>query len=144
MAKEKETLEETLEIEETAKSYTLRALEARDVFAVSRIIGKIGVQNIKKCFGGEDFRAALGDAQKKGEEAFEALGVSVVIDVVGVLVEHLPDCEKELFAFLGSMTGKAAADIAKMPPEEFFDLVVDIVKLPGFSGFFKRALRLFK
>lgn len=46
---------------ETTQKYELRALAAKDVFSMSRIIAKIGVNNFKKCLvDNEEVKKAIG------------------------------------------------------------------------------------
>ena len=142
MATEKEPVTEQKTPEK--KPYTLRELNAKDVFSIARIIGKIGIQNIKKCFMTDDFQKALKSADSEDGKGAEMLGMLAVLDVVGVLMENLPNCEKEMFAFLADMSGLSVSEVQNLDPEHFVEMVVDIVNSERFKGFFKAALRLFK
>ena len=125
------------------KKYNLRELKAKDVFAISRIISKVGVANFKRCFESEEVKSLVVKA-KEGGSAVETVGFAVFLEVAAVLFANLPNCERELFAFLADLLGMKAAEVEAIPPADFFDIVVDVVRKPDFTDFFKRALKLFK
>ena len=134
-------------MEATKKKYELRRLAAKDIFAMSRVIGKVGLNNFKRCFDNEELRtlvSGLSDDDKKDDKKITAVGMTVALEVADVLFAHLPDCEKELYQFLSSVSGLKVAEIQELPMDEFFEMVVEIVKKPEFKDFFKVASRSFR
>ena len=132
---------------ETTQKYELRALAAKDVFTMSRIIAKIGVNNFKKCFVDNDevkkAVAALGEGQDN-EAGVTAVGLVAALEVANVLFEHLPDCEKEVYSFLADLSGLKITEIQGLPMVEFFEMIVEVIRKPEFKDFFKVASKLFK
>lgn len=124
--------------------FNLRELNAKDIFSVSRIIGKIGVGNFKKCFNSDEIKTLVGamtEEDKKDEKKVSAVGITAAIEIADVLFMHLPDCERELYSFLSSVSGVKAEELS-MP--DFLELIIEVIKKPEFKDFFKVALRSFK
>lgn len=132
---------------ETTQKYELRPLAAKDIFSMSRIIAKIGVNNFKKCFVDNDevkkAVAALGEGQEN-EAGVRAVGLVAVLEVANVLFEHLPDCEKEVYSFLADLSGLKTTEVQELPMAEFFEMIVEVISKPEFKDFFKVASKLFK
>lgn len=135
-------------MEETTQKYELRSLAAKDVFSMSRIIAKIGVNNFKKCFVDNDevkkAVSALTDEKKDNDEGVAAVGLVAALEVANVLFEHLPDCERELYTFLADLSGLKAAEIQNLPMVDFFEMIVEVIRKPEFKDFYKVASKLFK
>lgn len=128
-------------------NFKLRALAAKDIFSISKIIGKIGINNFKKCFSSDEVKqavASLSEEDKKNDNGATAIGITVMLEVADVLFAHLPDCEKELYSFLADLSGLKVADIQAMPMVDFFEMVVEVIKKPEFGDFLKVASKLFK
>lgn len=120
---------------ETAKM-TLRPLQARDIFPMSKIIGAIGLDDIKAIFAKDEVRDAM-----SGKGDVNAVGTELAIDIAGVIIEHLPNVENDLYNLLASLTGSKPKAIAEMPLGDFANLVIDVLQSEGFSDFFKAAQR---
>ena len=128
-------------------NFKLRALGSKDVFSMARIIGKIGISNFKKCFDSAEVKqaiASLSEEDKKNDNGLTAVGAMVMLEVADVLISHLPDCEKEIYNFLSDLSGLNVAIIRDMPPADFFEMVVEVIKKPEFGDFLKVASKLFK
>lgn len=129
------------------KEYTLRDLRAEDIFSMLRIINKIGVDEAIGIFNSAGIKEAI-EAEKEGGKSAaslaDAIGVKIVINLVKLIVSKMPDCEKELYAFLASMSGMKPKDISALPAGTFFNMLVDLFKLEGFKDFFQRAVGLLK
>lgn len=127
--------------------YELRQLTAKDIFSMSRVIGKIGLNNFKRCFDNEELKAlvsGLSEEEKKDDKKVTAVGMTVALEVADVLFAHLPDCEKELYQFLSGISGLKVPEIQELSMGEFFEMIVAVVKKPEFKDFFKVASRSFK
>lgn len=126
------------------KAYTLREMNADDLFVVLKIVNKIGVKEFKNCFAAVDVKKAMQDPENGVEnELAAAVGIQVVMGIAGVVVERLPDCKAEIYQFLASLSGMKEKEIAALPMGVFFDMVMDVVKHPGFTDFFQRVVGLF-
>lgn len=131
-------------VEEAAeKKYKMRDLGAKDIFSISRVISKIGIANFRRCFQGDELTKLVEQSRKEGKSV-EQIGADVVFNVLDVLFECLPNCERELFSFIADLLGMKIADVEMIPPADFFDLIVEVVQNPKFADFFTRALRLLK
>ena len=121
--------------------FELRTLSAKDVFPMSEILSKIGINEFAECFNSEAVKAAVGE-KKKGNE--RKVGMIFVFEVGNIILKNLSKCEKDLYKFLASLTDANPEDIENLPMGEFFELVVEVVKKPEFADFFKVVSRLFK
>lgn len=131
------------------KMYEIRPLNARDIFPMTKIIRKIGLKDFGKCFEPEEIKAITDTFSENGEEKStedlaEIVGVSVVLKVVDIILEHLPDAGEEVFAFIAGLIGRTKDEVAMLPMDVFFELVVDVFKRKEFVGFMKAVSRLVK
>lgn len=124
------------------KAYTLRDMNADDLFVVLKIVNKIGVKDIKKCFAAVDVKNAISEGAEN--ELAAAVGLQVMLEIAGLVVEHLPDCKTEIYHFLASLSGMQVEEVAAMPMGDFFGMVMDVLKHPSFNDFFQRVVGLFK
>ena len=66
--------------------YTLRPLKADDLFTMLRILHKIGLEELRKCFDGEEVRKAItadGKDEDSAAAAAEMTTVSTMVETVG-------------------------------------------------------------
>ena len=129
--------------------YEIRPLNARDIFPMTKIIRKIGLKDFGKCFESEEIKAITDTFSENGEEKSmedlaEIVGVSVVLKIVDIVLEHLPDAGEEVFAFIAGLIGRTKDEVAMLPMDVFFELVVDVFKRKEFVGFMKAVSRLVK
>lgn len=125
------------------KTYTLRALKADDLFMVLRIINKIGLSELKKCFDGETVRKAIADAGKEQEsDLASAVGMQIMVDVAALVVERLPECRTELYQFLASLSGMKEKEIADLPMGTFAGIVMETIQKEEFADFFTQVFKL--
>ena len=118
------------------KAYTLRSLEAKDAFIVSKILSQIGLKEFKEAF---DLKVFSGD-----KNDVEAIGMAVFFDMSQVLLGNLPKCEQDIYAFLSSLSGMDKNAIESLPMNTFIEMVIDVVRKEEFTDFFKLVSRLFK
>lgn len=131
------------------KPYALRDLCAKDIFPMTKIIRKIGLKDIGQCFDPEEIKAITGSLSENGEkksvdEIAETVGISVVLKIVDVVLENLSVAEQEIFDFLAGIAGITADDVANLPMDVFFEMLVDIFKKKEFVGFMKVVSKLLK
>lgn len=131
------------------KMYEIRPLNARDIFPMTKIIRKIGLKDFGKCFEPEEIKAITdtfseNSEEKSMEDLAEIVGVSVVLKIVDIILEHLPDAGEEVFAFIAGLIGRTKDEVAMLPMDVFFELVVDVFKRKEFVGFMKAVSRLVK
>ena len=125
------------------KRYELRELKADDLFAMLKIINKIGVKEARECFNSIEVKQALA-ADGKDEAFLSAVGMQVMFEVVNLIVSRLPECKEELYTFLSSLSGMKTKEIADMSMVDFYDMIMDVVQHPNFKDFFQRLVGSFK
>lgn len=134
------------------KIYELRNLGAKDIFTIARIVNKIGIKNLKTCFANNELKTLISGLnedekkadEKKADEDVTTVGMFVAIDVAGIILEHLPECEKELYSFLADLSGMKINQIQNLAPATFLEMIIDVVQKPEFKDFFSAASKLFK
>lgn len=134
--------EQTAEEETTATephSHAMKPLQARHLFRFANILKKIGIDRFKSIF---DSEAVVG-AVKEGKSV-EDVGMTVVFDALGVIIDNLPKIEGDVYGLLADLSGMTAEDVADLPLGEFTGMLVDVIKADGFKDFFTQAQRLLK
>lgn len=121
-------------------AYTFRKLEAPDLFTMMRILTKIGLEDVKKCFSFAELKEALKEREGESAQAVEAVGMKIVFDVVALLIGKLPECEKEIYTFLASLTGKKEKEINELPIADFYNMILDVFKQEDFRDFFGQVM----
>lgn len=115
----------------------MRKIITSDIFAMVRIIRKIGLDDIKSYIG-----AFSGMKLEKAENLREK-GAEILIDVICSALSKLPDIEDDLCGFIGGICEKKAEEIEALPPAEFVDIIYEIVHKEEFGDFFTAVSRFF-
>ena len=115
--------------------FNLRKLNTADVFKMIRIISKCGISEFKKCF-------ILGGIAKE-KKNIEEIGINVMLEIVGIVADNLPKCEKEIYSFLAGVSGISEKEIEKLEPAETANMIYEIVHKDEFSDFFTAVSRFF-
>lgn len=123
----------------------LRKLQSSDLFRMVRIINGIGFKTIKDSINVDEInKLRKGMTDENTDEVTSQVGVSVVMSILGVVIENLPKVENDVYEFCGSVAGIKPKDVSKMEMGEFMDLLVAIFKMDGFKDFFSRASKLIR
>lgn len=136
----------TIEAVETAneKAYTFRKLNSTDLFLMMKIIGKIGINEFTACFDGETMNRMLAMSKGKADkETVDLIGLSVMLDIAGVICANLPKCEAEIYQMLSNTSNLTVDEIKEMEMVSFAEMVIDFVKKDEFKDFIKVASKLF-
>lgn len=128
------------------KAYTLRNLEARDIFTIVRILGKIDFKEIQGIWTArnQSVEKLMELPEEEREAVAQAESMNLGLALASVIIQNLPNCEQELYCFVGDLIGKKATAVAKMDPVDFMDVIIDILTMERFADFFKRASALIK
>lgn len=126
----------------TETTMELRELEAVDMFTVSTILSKIGIRKIKDCFNNPEIANAI--ANKNTANLAEVVGVNVAFDIAGIILENLESCKDDIFKLLGRLTGTDKTKVAKLPPADFMELIIEVVRKKEFRDFISVVSKLFK
>ena len=123
----------------------LRKLQSSDLFRMVRIINGIGFKTIKDSINVDEInKLRKSMTEENTDEITSQVGVSVVMSILGVVIENLPKVENDVYEFCGSVAGIKPKDVSKMEMGEFMDLLVAIFKMDGFKDFFSRASKLIR
>ena len=123
----------------------LRKLQSSDLFRMVRIINGIGFKTIKDSINVDEInKLRKGMTEENTDEVTSQVGVSVVMSILGVVIENLPKVENDVYEFCGNVAGIKPKDVSKMEMGEFMDLLVAIFKMDGFKDFFSRASKLIR
>lgn len=140
-----EAIEKMNETEVAEKPYTFRKLSAEDMFLMFTIIKKIGIREFKQLFEGDTLDALVNQFKTAGgdDKALTAVGVSIGLDLIDLVIGNLPKCEKEIYQLLAQVSGMTEDEI-KADMILFTEMVIDFVKKDEFPAFIKVVSRLFK
>lgn len=149
---EKEIIDTESKIEQTEqnveqKPYTLRALAAKDVFPMVKIISKIGINEFTKAFESDEIKqivAAFTGDEKGQDDKLTIVGISVALDIANVILSHIGTCENEVYNFLSGLSGISKKDVAELPMNTFLEMIVDVFKKDEFKGFIGVVSKLVK
>lgn len=123
----------------------LRNLQASDLFGMVRILKGIGLSKIKSAIDFDKIKEARKNmTEENSAEITTQVGTEVILSVIEVIIENLPEVETEIYKFVGGVANMKPADVAKLDASAFVDLLLDIFKKEEFTDFFKRASKLIK
>ena len=122
-------------------TYELRKLCSKDMFPMFNIIRKIGVKEFKACFESEEVKKMI---QSDGKKNLNSIGIAIITDVIGIILDHVSDCEKDIYKFLSGISGLKETDVTELPLDEFARMVVAVVKKDEFKDFIQVVSELFK
>ena len=128
------------------KAYELRSLTAEDIFPMFQIISKIGVREFKSCFESETVRKAIEEMASSAEDHknLNAIGLSVAIDLAGVILSNIHKCKDDIYQLLAQLSGMSKKDIASLPMQTFIEMIIAVVRKDEFKDFFQGVAKLFK
>ena len=124
----------------------LRKLVSRDIFPMCGILKKIGSKELKGAINGANIIELASENRKVNPET---ITLDIILDIAGIIIANLPQCEKELYAFLESIIvvddetarKNLRKDLENMPIDEFAQLIIDVISKDEFKDFFKVALK---
>lgn len=129
------------------KAYTLRPLAGKDIYAVMRIINRIGIEEVKSLFASSNVKNVVANAMKTGkvsskDELVASVGIQVALDIICMVTSHIPDCENEVNGFLSSLSGMTVEEVANLDLLVYTEMIEDVVNKQEFRSFFTHVLRL--
>lgn len=137
-----EMIENNEQVTEVMKPYTFRELCASDVTLMCAIIGKIGINNFTKCFDSDEVLDVI-QKRKDSKNLTSIAGLSVIFEMANTIVSNVPQCEKEIFDLLASVSGLKVNEIKAFGLATFTEMIIDFVKKEEFKDFFKVVSKLF-
>lgn len=141
--------QQNIVVPDTESTYSMRRLNASDMFLMSSIIGKIGLKELGSCLSEPDIIAAAKGIFSKSNGTADnsqtvALGISVAMNMAEKILIHLPECQNEVFTLLAQVSGLSQKEIATMDAAAFLYMLIDFIKKEEFQDFIKAASRLMK
>lgn len=132
--------------QEEVKTYQFRQLNATDVFVMSKIISKIGVNEFTGCLehgAVKNMLASVTDGEKANETA-SVVGISVMLEVANVIFSNLPKCEGDIYQLLSQTSNLSVKEIKTLSFVDFTKMVLDFIKKDEFKDFIKVVLGFLK
>ena len=130
--------------QKTVKPYNFRKLSSKDIFLMTKILGKIGIRQFKKCFEGEQLDALLkAFKEKKTDDALMSIGVAVGFEGIDIIIGNLHKCEEDIYQLLSNVTG-VSVDKIEEDALLFTEMLIDFFKKPEFPDFIKVVSKLFR
>lgn len=132
--------------EETKKKYEFRELNATDVFVMSKIISKIGINEFTGCLEHDAVKnmlASVTDGEKANETA-SVVGISVVLEVANVIFSNLPKCESDIYQLLSQTSNLRVDEVKALSFVDFTKMILEFVKKDEFRDFIKVVLEFLK
>ena len=125
--------------------FELRELKSQDIFPMMKILGNIGMDELKDIVSGENIKSLITttNANEKNEDVATVLGFNLVLEIAGVVMNNLPKCEKDIYKFLGGLSGMTEKQIADLPMVTFAEMIMAVIDKDEFKDFFKVVSRLF-
>lgn len=123
--------------------FEFRRLNSKDIFPMARIITKIGFKEFKGCLTSSDITQLVTDVDNK-DSLTTAVGLSIALDIGGVVLANLEKCEKEAFEFLSSVSGMSVKELEGMALSDFAELILEFFKKDELKDFFKVVSKLLK
>ena len=122
------------------KVYTFRKLNSTDMFLMFKVIKKIGIKEFADCFSNNDVQKLMSGKDKN----VTAIGISVMLDLVDVVVGNLSKCESEIYELLSQTSNLTVDQIKELDIITFTVMVLDFVKKEEFKDFIKVVSESFK
>ncbi len=140
------TVEKAVEVamEIASKPYTLRKLNASDVFTFSSILKQIGFKEFKDSLQSEETKGMISAlTNKEDNAAIEKIGLTLMLDIAGIIIGNLDSAKDSIFKLLSDLSGLTKDEVAALDMEVFVEMIIDVFKQEGFRNFFKVVSKLF-
>jgi cob(I)alamin adenosyltransferase len=110
-----------------------------------KILNKIGFNKVKDAIDIDEIKKARATlTTDNNDEVISSLGTNIVMSVAGVLLENLPNIEKDLYELIGNLANMKPKDVAQMDIAQFMETIVAVLKKEEFKDFFREASKLIK
>ena len=65
------------------------------------------------------------------------------MELTAVVVDHLPECDNEIYKFLSGLSGLTVDQLVDLPLGEFIEMITAVFKKDEFGDFFKVVSKFF-
>ena len=143
-----EIVEETEVVVE--KPYTFRKLGSSDIFLMTTIISKIGINEFMACLEGDSLKNLVKVlASKEGKDNEDDIyimgAVAGSLEIANVIFRNLHKCEKVIYKLLENTSNMTVEEItAEGNAIMFLEMVMDFLKKEEFPNFIRVVSAWFK
>ena len=125
--------------------YSFRRLNSTDIFLMTKIIGKIGINEFTTCLEKDSVKQLLASiTNTDAANATTMVGISVILEAANVIMGNLSKCEAEIYQLLANVSGMTVKEIKGLDGVVFFEMVMDFVMKDEFRDFIKVVSKRFK
>ena len=123
--------------------FELRRLRGDDVFPMLRVVKAIGVREFTAIL---DNKAVMEAIKDKDSKSFDLLsvGLPAAIDMAAIVIENVPNAEKEIYALLSRLSGMKEQELREGDFSLLPEMIVALFKKEEFSDFFTVVKGLLK
>ncbi len=141
-----------IEVKTTEKPYSFRRLNSTDIFAMSKLVAKIGIRDFGKAFEGSEIANLISsidikstdDKSKMPDEVLKAVGINSVLNIADIIFDKLYKCENEVYNILSRVSGLSIAEIQNFEPAVFAEMIIDFCKKEELKDFISAVSKLTK
>ncbi|MGL4484661.1 MAG: hypothetical protein ACRCUS_06890 [Anaerovoracaceae bacterium] len=139
-----ENEEGKLQEEIQVKPYTLRRISAEDVFTMSSIIGKIGVDEVLEALDVASLNKKSDMTPEEKEKELMQVGIQRAGKLAQVVLKNINKCKEQVFSFISNVSGMTDTEVRELEPAVFLEMLVDLFKKEEFANFMKVVFKLLK
>lgn len=123
--------------------YEIKTFKTKDIFSAVKLIKAFGIDEVKDITNNIEL-AQITD--KKGNINVDKLGYQLAMPIIELVVNHLGDCEKEIYQFLENTSNLTKEQIKDMKATEFIKFMQDYINFQkdDFSDFFSQVSQSLK
>jgi phosphotransferase system IIB component len=132
---------------EEQKPYTFRKLNSTDLFLMTKLISKIGLDELSTVLDKNVLKNLVDKTMNETDSKDDAqfiVGFDVVLKLTNKILEHIPDCQREIYTLLSNVSGMNEADLKQLDLAVFAEMILDFVTKEEFKDFFKVASKFVK
>ena len=120
-------------------AYSFRRLNSTDIFLMTKIIGKIGINEFTTCLEKDSVKNLLGSitGNESTANATTMVGISVILEAANVIMGNLSKCEAEIYQLLANVSGMSVKEIKGLDGVVFFEMVMDFIMKDEFRDFIR-------
>lgn len=126
------------------KPYVLHELQAQHLFLLTRVISKLDLKSLASIFASKVDVTKVAEDGQADEDAVRNIGYDTIIEIVGMVIENLPNCQNDLFKFLAAISNLSEKQVAALPLNHFVNMVSDVVRKDEFADFFTACAKFLK
>lgn len=130
---------------DNGKFYTFRKLNATDIFAMSKLISKIGIRDFGKAFEGSEIAHIISSSGNDlSDTMLKTVGVNTILNIADILLANLGRCEQEVYTLLSRVSNMETAEIAALSPADFTEMLINFCKKEELRDFILAVSKLTK